>query len=60
MIDEVENKRALKFARQHDWGKKAVLIDGHIHGLIDNDGYSERTHEPIKATISAVRRFGRY
>jgi len=73
MVADIQARRALAFARLHDWGQDAFLsIDRNdeytISGLID--GWTERDdkgnvsyHETIAtvpATMRALKEFGNY
>ena len=58
-----EAQKALQFARNHDWGQNAELVDGFITGLIDGwavDGEYHYQTVTIVATMQAMRNFGGY
>ena len=63
--DFIEARRALNFARSHDWGKNAMLKGNAQYGftignLIDYDVHGERCEAQTVATIAALRKFGNY
>jgi len=58
-------RNALSFARSHDWGKDAFLMNGTIHNLLDErvhvaTGIVFRERVTVPATLAAVRAFGNY
>ena len=65
---ETEAKRALDFAKQHDWGRLArVRMNRHgfpyLVNLIDastKDGLYHEELVSVPATVKAVREFGNY
>lgn len=63
IITKADRTAALRFAKRHDWGRRAYLDGDHLAGLEDvytKGGELFVTEARITATVQAARAFGEY